>query len=160
LIDFLRRRNARSPESVTLASYEKTRLNQETAMKALLSAPLVILLGSTPSSANCYFEKVTFLFGDAHPQRAEADSGKDCTEVFSSGRNAGVSSIAIVRRPKHGSASWNGSVGYPSLTYRSAPGYRGPDDFVYAVTGGGGTGIPGGYLKQGASNITVTMTVK
>ena len=85
------------------------------------------------------------------PQRAESDSGKPCTISFNSGVNAGLSSIEIVRPPKHGSAGWNGSIGYPTLTYRSPPGYKGPDDFVYGVTGGGGMGIPGGYLKAGTS---------
>ena len=121
-------------------------------MKAVLLTSLVILASSTPSSAKCRFNIVHFFYGSDLAQTAEADSGRECSTTFDNSRGAGMTSIQVVRQPKHGVATWNGSVAYAKVTYKSAPGYTGPDDFVYAITGASAK-------RQGTANIAVSLVV-
>jgi hypothetical protein len=46
-----------------------------------------------------------------------------------------IYSIAITEQAKHGTVSWNGLKAYPEVTYRPSPGYRGPDQFLYSISG-------------------------
>ena len=121
-------------------------------MKAL-SIPLgIVLLASTQSLAKCRFDLVTWHYGFDANQTGEANSGKECSITFNNGKHSDITSMQIVRQPKHGVASWNGSPYYAKITYKSKSGYTGPDDFVYGVTGINAHG-------KGTSNITVTLAV-
>jgi hypothetical protein len=62
-------------------------------------------------------------------------SGGACVIKFVIGGKLTIDSIAIAEQAKHGAASWNGFVGYPRVTYRSSPGYRGQDEFLLSISG-------------------------
>jgi len=64
-----------------------------------------------------------------------------------------LESVAITQQAQHGVAATNGSIAYTEVTYRPKPGYKGPDEFVFTLTGGG-------KARQGASNVHVTMDVQ
>jgi hypothetical protein len=64
-----------------------------------------------------------------------AGSGAPCLMNFTNGGKSNIDSIAITKQPSHGAAAWNGSTGYPRVSYRSSPGYKGPDEFSFDISG-------------------------
>jgi hypothetical protein len=121
-------------------------------MKVVFLAILSLVAFSTPSGAKCHFDSFRMVFGFDGAQTGQADSGKECSIHPQAFAGAGIESITIVRQPKHGSATSNFSISDATITYKSAPGYKGPDDFVYAEKGGGSR-------FHGTSNIKASMTV-
>jgi hypothetical protein len=61
-------------------------------------------------------------------------SGAPCSMKFST-HGSNIDSIAITKQAGHGAASWNGSTAYPEVSYRSSPGYKGPDEFSFDISG-------------------------
>jgi hypothetical protein len=108
---------------------------------------------STPSFADCHIEAFRFFFGSDTSTSGTVSSGSNCTIRPGAGRNAGFSSIAVTTPAKHGSATTNGSIFSPEVYYKPKAGYKGSDDFVFTITGGGAR-------LQGPSNIHVTMDVQ
>ena len=61
--------------------------------------------------------------------------------------------MAVTQQADHGSASYNGGIGYPEITYRSSPSYKGDDAFAFTVDGEG-------VHRSGLSTIRVSVDVK
>jgi hypothetical protein len=102
---------------------------------AVLTTALLLSAGGS-SQAACHFDLAMIHFGFENPMRGEADSGKPCGFAVSTAGSAGVGSFQIARPPRHGVAGTGENSGMPVIGYRSAPGYRGPDEFVVAFIGG------------------------
>jgi hypothetical protein len=62
-------------------------------------------------------------------------SGASCVIKFTLGGKSTIDSIAVTEQAKHGAAAWNGGSGYPEVTYKSSPGYKGQDGFIFSISG-------------------------
>ncbi|MGO4871173.1 MAG: hypothetical protein ACLPGW_11275 [Roseiarcus sp.] len=102
---------------------------------AVLTTALLLSLGGS-SQATCRFEFATLHFGFENPVKGDADSGKACGFSVSAAGQTGVGSFRIARPPQHGVAGLAEDSGMPVVGYRSAAGYRGPDEFVVTFVGG------------------------
>ena len=119
-----------------------------------LGAPAMLLfLAATPCIAECHINPWKFFYGSEVPATIHAASGEACVMAFSMGRNSNMDSLAITEQPKHGAASWNGLIGYPAVSYTSSRGYRGRDEFVFAVSGKSRS-------REGAATVRVSVDVK
>jgi hypothetical protein len=108
---------------------------------AVLTTAL-ILSAAAPAHAACHFDLAMIHFGFENALQGQADSGKPCGLSGSTAGKAGVGSFQITQRPRHGVAGTGENGGMPVIAYRSAPGYRGPDEFVVAFVGGNAR-VPG-----------------
>jgi len=102
---------------------------------AMLTTALLLALGGA-SEAACRFDLGKIYFGFETPVRGEADSGKPCGFALSAAGTAGSSAFHVARPPQHGVAITGDNAGMPVIGYRSAAGYRGPDEFVVSFVGG------------------------
>lgn len=100
-----------------------------------LTTALLALLGGS-SQAACRFDDAKVYFGFESPMKGEADSGKPCGFALSAAGHAGGSSFRVAQPPRHGAAGVGDNSGMPVIAYRSAAGYRGPDEFVVTFVGG------------------------
>ena len=112
-----------------------------------------VAASASQSLAGCHIERFRFFFGSDTSTTGNVTSGSTCTIEPGAGRGSGIESVSISQPPQHGSASASGSSVYPKITYRPSAGYKGPDEFTFAITGGG-------KRLQGTSNVHVTMDVK
>ena len=104
-------------------------------MKFLKLSAMLSLLAATPCVAKCRTDYYRFYHGSEVSTTMHVSSGVSCVITFTNGRHSTIDSIAITEQAKHGAASWNGSSGYAGVTYRSSPGYRGPDEFLFSISG-------------------------
>ncbi len=102
---------------------------------AVLTTALLLSLGGA-SQAACRFDEARIYFGFESPMKGEADSGKPCGFALSAAGPAGGRSFGIAQSPRHGAAAIGEDNGMPVVGYRSAAGYRGPDEFVVTFVGG------------------------
>ena len=99
-------------------------------MKLILIAGSLLFALTSPTLAKC--KRLSNGFDSASWELA---GGTKCTMHFQGGnRHVSIVSIEIFRPPKHGTAAWNGSIAYAEVTYKPAPGYKGPDDFVLTIS--------------------------
>jgi len=98
---------------------------------AMLTTALLLALGGA-SQAACRFDYGRLYFGFENPLKGEAESGKPCGFALSAALSAGGHGFRVAQPPQHGVAD----SGMPVVGYRSAAGYRGPDEFVVNFTGG------------------------
>jgi hypothetical protein len=128
-------------------------------MKALLILGMLAVFGTavfaTPASAVCQWGRFSVMWGSDGPAMANADSGQRCLLRVRAGNFGSFSALGVVRQAKHGAVNWNGSSLDPAYTYRSAPGYKGPDDFVVYWDGSNSR-----LGLSGKSNISVSMDVQ
>ena len=96
---------------------------------------LLLAFAATPCQAGCHVDQYNYYHGSEVPASMHATSGEPCSINFTNGRKSTIDSIAITAPAKHGAASWNGSFGYPKVVYKSSPGYRGQDEFVFDISG-------------------------
>jgi len=96
---------------------------------------MLLIFAATPCQAECHVDHFKFFHGSEVPATMHVTSGAPCSIKFTNDRQSSIDSIAITGQPKHGSASWNGSNGYPAVSYRSSPGYKGQDDFSFDISG-------------------------
>ena len=106
-------------------------------MVSMRILPILILLAPTPVFAACHVEPFLFRLGSSSSASVSADSGSICTIHFhSNGRRVtGYDSVTISSAPKHGSANASGDSSDYAVTYKSAGGYKGSDQFSIAVKG-------------------------
>ena len=102
---------------------------------AVLTTALLLALGGS-SQAACRFDYSRLYFGFENPLKGEADSGKPCGFGLSAALSAGGHGFRIAQPPHHGAAGIGDSTGMPVVGYRSAAGYRGPDEFLVSFVGG------------------------
>jgi len=102
---------------------------------AVLTTALLLSLGGS-SQADCRFDFAKVYFGFETPMKGEADSGKPCGFGLGSAMSAGSHGFRIAQPPQHGVAGVGDNGGMPVVGYRSAAGYRGPDEFVVSFVGG------------------------
>ena len=102
---------------------------------AMLTTALLLALGGS-SQAACRFDYARLYFGFENPLKGDADSGKACGFGLSAAMSAGGNSFRIAQPPHHGVAGIADSSGMPVVGYRSAAGYRGPDEFIVSFVGG------------------------
>jgi len=114
---------------------------------------LIVLAECSASFASCTIQPYRYFFGSDTSTTGTVTGGSTCTTKPGALRGAGLAEIKISEPAKHGVAATNGSVSYPEVTYKPKAGYKGPDDFVFAITGGGAR-------LQGTSKIHVTMDVQ
>jgi hypothetical protein len=111
------------------------------------------LLSAAPCRAACHTERFNFYYGSDSSTTMLASSGARCTIKLILGRNGSINSIAVTEQGQHGSASYNGSIGYPEIAYQSAPSYKGADAFAFALKGQS-------KARSGLSTIRVSVDVK
>jgi len=102
---------------------------------AVLTTALLLTLGGA-SQAACRFEEIRLYFGFENPIKGAAESGKPCGFALSSALDAGGHAFRIAQPPHHGAAGIGADSGMPVIGYRSAAGYRGPDEFLVTFVGG------------------------
>ena len=102
---------------------------------AMLTTALLLALGGV-SQAACRFDYGRLYFGFENPLKGEAESGKPCGFALSAALSAGGHGFRVAQPPQHGVAGIADDSGMPVVGYRSAAGYRGPDEFVVNFTGG------------------------
>lgn len=102
---------------------------------ATVTAALLLALGGS-AQAVCRFDDARFYFGFETPIKGEADSGKPCGFGLGAAGTAGSRSYRVAQPPHHGAAAIGDNSGAPVIAYRSAAGYRGPDEFVVTFLGG------------------------
>ena len=102
---------------------------------AMLTIALILSSGGA-SQAQCRLELGKIYFGFENPMRGEVESGKPCGFALSSAGTAASGSYHVTQPPQHGVAGIGDDGGMPVVGYRSAAGYRGPDEFVVSFTGG------------------------
>ncbi len=122
-------------------------------MRTLLVATVLVAAASTAARAECKWGRFHFVFGTNTTATADADSGQECKLFVHTGRGSTFENFSIVQQARHGKVAWNGSLIESALLYTSQPGYRGPDNFVFSVTGQGSIG-------NGTSQVSVAMTIK
>jgi hypothetical protein len=120
---------------------------------AMLTTALLLALGGS-SQAACRFGDARIYFGFESPMKGEADSGKPCGFALSAAGSAGGSAFRVAQPPRHGAAAIGEDNGMPVVAYRSAAGYRGPDEFVVTFVGGNSR------TPDQPSSIRVTLDVK
>jgi hypothetical protein len=118
-----------------------------------LRAPVVLLLAATPCQAECHHDYFRFYHGAEVPATMRVTSGASCSIRFTNGPNSNIDSIATTEQAKHGAASWNGSTAYPAVSYRSLPAYKGPDEFLFAISGAS-------VRSTSVANVRVSVDVK
>ncbi|MGO8798722.1 MAG: hypothetical protein ACLQJL_06520 [Roseiarcus sp.] len=123
-------------------------------MKTFLVAAILVAC-ATPASATCKWGRFSVMFGSDGPAMADADSGQECVLRVRAGRDGHFDTLGVVRQAKHGNVKWNGSLMEPAYVYTSAPGYKGPDDFVI-FWNGANTRL--GF--SGKSTVSVSMDVQ
>jgi hypothetical protein len=121
------------------------------ARSVLLCAAFALL--ADPAWASCNVDRWRFSFGSDTSTTMRVTSGGHCKMTMSTGRGSGLESIAVTQPAQHGTAASNGSVAYPEIVYTPSRGFKGSDQFVFTLTGGGKN-------RQGASNVTVAVTVE
>ena len=104
-------------------------------MQFLRAPAILLLLAATPCEAKCNVDHFRYYHGSEAPATMHVTGGASCDMNFSNGAKSSIDSIAITEQAKHGAASWNGSCGYPKVTYKSSPGYRGQDEFLLSISG-------------------------
>jgi hypothetical protein len=108
---------------------------------------------ATPCRAACHTDHFNFFYGSDASANMHVSSGGRCTINISLGPTGSIKSIAVAERAKHGAVSYNGSLGYPEITYQSSPGYKGDDGFAFSVDGVG-------IHRSGLSTIRVSVDIK
>jgi hypothetical protein len=98
-------------------------------------APVLLLLATTPCRAACHTDHFNYYHGSEAAATMHVTSGSSCTIKLGVGGTSSIDSIAVTDRPKHGAASWNGSTVYPEVSYKSSPGYKGDDGFLFEISG-------------------------
>ena len=104
-------------------------------MQFLRVPAMLLLLAATPCVAKCHKDYFKFIHGSETSTTMHVSSGASCAIKFTITGKSTIDSIAIAEQAKHGAASWNGFSGYPEVTYRSSPGYRGQDEFLLSISG-------------------------
>ena len=106
-------------------------------MRGFAGAATALLLSLSGSSqAACRFDFAKLYFGFENPTKLHADSGTACGFAISSTMSAGTHSYRVAQPPHHGVAGIADNSGMPVVGYRSAAGYRGPDEFLVSFVGG------------------------
>jgi hypothetical protein len=106
-------------------------------MWRLVALATLSLLPSTPCRAACRTDHFNFFYGSDASATMYVSSGARCSIKLALGPTGSIKSIEVTERAKHGSASYNGSLGYPEIAYQSSSGYKGVDAFAFTVDGQG-----------------------
>jgi hypothetical protein len=117
--------------------------------RLLLTGAIALMLMAHPASARCYVGGFRFFAGSDTDANMLTSSGKNCWFVIHASGRSQFDKSEIPVRPKHGTASLRQGVG---VDYKANAGYKGDDDFVFAVTGVMRTGT-------GTARIKVHVTV-
>jgi hypothetical protein len=115
---------------------------------AILAAGAAAALFGGPAWAGCSVPHFNFFPGRQIEATMSADSGQSCSLRLRASATSRFDKVAIVVRPRHGTASTVGG----GISYKSAAGYAGNDAFVFSVTGKMKTG-------SGTARIRVAVTV-
>jgi len=111
---------------------------------------LALLAGSaTSAAAECSVAPWRFMFGQGTSANMTVSSGAPCSLTIAwTGGATSIQGVRISASPGNGSAS----AGSTRVTYRSKPGYRGPDSFAFAISGRNNAG-PGIATVQVSVNV-------
>ena len=119
-------------------------------MRSLLIAGIAFSsVLASPARAECSVPYSRFFPGSETSQVMTVTSGRTCGINLSAAGQSRFDAVGIAERPKHGTVTPRAGGG---VTYRSAPGYRGTDSFVFTVTGTMSTGT-------GTARVRVQVTV-
>jgi hypothetical protein len=113
---------------------------------------LGLLFAAAPFSQAdaCTSISATLYFGKEAVTTLNVASGESCTRFTRPFTTARLTSLRVTSQPKHGVASFKDGV---SPTYRSRPGFKGQDEYLYTVCGAKDTG------SSGCSTVRVKVTV-
>lgn len=120
-------------------------------MKPYAAAGILIVscLWFTPASAESCMWHGNFRFGSNGTGTASVKSGQACAFAIRVGGM--IKSLKIVSPAKNGTAQ---APNASTFSYKSKPGFKGQDSFVYAADGTSQKGV------SGVSNVTMTITVQ
>jgi hypothetical protein len=93
--------------------------------------PFTCLLANQ-ASAECSVQRFSFFAGAEANSIMTVTSGKSCGVILHASGRSRFDNVGILGQPKHGTLSSRMGVG---VTYRSSPGFKGDDAFVFTVTG-------------------------
>jgi hypothetical protein len=110
---------------------------------------VAILATAGGSDAACGVGQFSFFANQTTDVRMVADSGKSCGIIVRAGSHSRYDGVNVRVPPRHGTVSSRAGVG---VTYRSRPGFKGEDTFVFSVTGQMWSGT-------GTATIRVAVTV-
>ena len=97
-----------------------------------LALAVLLLMGAGIAEASaCNFVNFRFFFGTDSETDMTVRSGEPCSMPLITGGRASYSGIVISRQARAGTARADSS----GVTYRSRPGYKGPDSFAFRVSG-------------------------
>jgi hypothetical protein len=100
----------------------------------MILAVVFLVFATISAGASCDIRGV-WMFGQHSTETLQIIGSAVCGIRATPGRGTDVKSIAITQKPSHGSVSWSGSLVDIVIFYRPNPGYKGSDEFAYAVTG-------------------------
>ena len=100
--------------------------------RSVISAP-PSLLSAKPCQAACHYDRFRIFYGSDASTTMHVSVGAQCTIKLFLGHTESIKSIAVTEQAKHGSASYNGGIGYPEIAYQSSPAYKGGDAFAFTV---------------------------
>ena len=93
---------------------------------------LSLTFSAAPAHARCYVGHFKFFAGADNGTVMQVSSGRDCRIIVFAGARSRFDNIEFTQRPSHGTLSSHMGVG---VSYRSAAGFKGEDDFVFTVVG-------------------------
>jgi hypothetical protein len=99
---------------------------------ALASIPTLFVLASPARSAECVIYRNNIDFKNEMEVRMLATTGKDCRVHFPLKDKTVIDVNQIIVHPYYGGVRVDGVSG---ASYRSNPGYRGPDHFAFSFCG-------------------------
>lgn len=111
------------------------------------AALAALLLTAGSSFAECTVQRFNFFPGSEAQAAMSVTTGRTCGIISHAAGQSRFDDVRIIERPKHGTLSPNPGTG---VNYRSAPGYRGEDSFVYSITG---------QMKAGRGTATIRVKV-
>jgi len=97
-----------------------------------------------PALSECTVARFQFFAGAESATQMVVTSGRNCGVIIRAAGMSRFDNVGIVARPTHGILSPRLGVG---VTYKSAPGYKGEDSFVFTVTGKMRTGTGTATIK-------------
>jgi len=112
-----------------------------------LMTALFLVAAAGTAAAECQVDRFSFGPGQTTETGMSVGSGQSCGVIVYAGARSRFDSVAIVARPRNGSLVPRSGVG---VTYRSKPGYRGPDSFSFTITG---------QMTRGAGTATIRVSV-
>lgn len=122
-------------------------LTREADVIRWLATTVFLVAAAGTAAAECQVGRFGFAPAQTSETTMSVGSGQSCGVIVHAGPNSRFDSVAIAAQPRNGSLVSRSGVGF---TYRSRPGYRGPDSFSFTITG---------RMARGTGTATIRVSV-